>query len=237
MKPRPDPKKIQEAYYAATANAYNSSHLGTEDEHAVALYFLLGMLPMLNVNSILDVGSGTGRALLKLKAAQPSLQVMGIEPVEQLRTIGINNGLTSGELISGDATQLQFANNSFDLVCEFGVLHHVQKPDVVIAEMLRVARKAIFISDSNNFGQGGTLARYAKQAIHGLGLWPMFNLMKTRGKGYTITKGDGLAYSYSVFDNYKQIKAACKKVYLFNTQGAGASPYHEWGHIALLGVL
>lgn len=68
-----------------------------------------------------------------------------------------------------------------------------------MSEMLRVAQKAIFISDANNFGQGRFLARTAKQALNALGLWKTVDFIKTKGKGYTISEGDGLAYSYSVF--------------------------------------
>src|SRR5207245_752348 len=105
----------------------------------------------------------------------------------------------------------------FDVVCEFAVLHHVKKPEVVIAEMLRVARKAIFISDSNNFGQGSFLRRSMKQALNALGLWKVANFFKTSGKNYIISDGDGLGYSYSVFNNYKQLQASCQRIHILNT--------------------
>lgn len=53
-------------------------------------------------------------------------------------------------------------------------------------KMLRVARKAIFISDPNNFGQGPFLARMVKQTINALGFWNLVDLIKTRSKKYTI---------------------------------------------------
>jgi len=76
-------------------------------------------------------------------------------------------------------------------------LHHIRKPALAVAEMLRVATKAIFLSDSNNFGHGSPLGRSIKQTIDLLGLWPLADWIKTKGKGYTISEGDGLAYSYS----------------------------------------
>jgi len=87
--------------------------------------------------------------------------------------------------------RLAFADGSFDLVCEFGVLHHIPRPELAISEMLRVAKKAIFISDSNNFGQGGKFSRFLKQAINALGLWPATNMIKTKGRGFTLSAGDG----------------------------------------------
>src|SRR5262249_13149641 len=62
--------------------------------------------------------------------------------------------------------------------------------------------RAVFVSDANRFGQGSWLGRRAKLVLSRVKLWPLVNLIKTGGRGYTITPGDGLAYSYSVFDSY-----------------------------------
>lgn len=102
--------------------------------------------------------------------------------------------------------------------------------------MLRVARKAIFISDSNNFGQGSFISRSIKQLINSVGLWRVADLIKTKGKGYTISEEDGLAYSYSVFDDYKQIEAGCRSIHLLNTKDGQINPYRTAGHVALLGI-
>jgi len=141
-------------------------------------------------------------------------------------------------LIEGDGTDIKFAAGAFDLVCEFGVLHHVPRPEQVVSEMLRVAKVGIFISDSNNFGQGGKLSRSLKQFINLLGLWKVYDYVRTKGKGYQISAGDGLFYSYSVFNNYKQIKAACKGgVQILNTDKyAGINPYSTATHVALFGI-
>ena len=171
-----------------------------------------------------------------MKQRRPDVDVVGVEPVEALREIGYKGGLSKDELVTGDATQLQHADNEFDLVCAFGVLHHIKAPHLAVAEMLRVSRRAIFISDSNNFGQGSLLARSLKQLLNSLGLWKVADLVKTRGKGYTLSAGDGLAYSYSVFNNYSQIEQACKQVHILNTNGNGVNPYRSASHVALLGI-
>lgn len=229
---------IQRAYYARTANQYDEVHVHDEGEHEFALDFLCSTLSSLGIHSVLDIGCGTGRALLKVKQRMPNITTVGIEPSSELRAVGHSKGLADTELMDGNAMQLAFPDQSFDLVCEFGVLHHVPVPSKAVSEMLRVARKAIFISDSNNFGQGGTLSRLVKQAINALGLWPAANLIKTKGKGYTISEGDGLYYSYSVFNDYPQIARACKSTHLFNTVplSNGTNLYRSATHVALLGV-
>jgi SAM-dependent methyltransferase len=228
--------EIQRQYYRETASDYNRMHVSDRDEHFFALSFLASALDYLEAKTVLDVGSGTGRALTYLKQRKPDVRIVGVEPVKELREIGYANGLLPAELVDGDATRLQFQEDEFDVACEFGVLHHIKRPELVVAEMLRVARKAIFISDSNNFGQGSYLARSVKQLLNLLGLWKAADFLKTRGKGYTVSEGDGLAYSYSVFNNYKQIERSCKSVHIFNTIAAGVNPYRSAGHVALLGV-
>jgi ubiquinone/menaquinone biosynthesis C-methylase UbiE len=227
--------EIQRHYYAETAAAYDAMHLH-EEEHHVALSVMVGLLDHLQISSILDVGSGTGRILRYLKRARPDVVVRGIEPVAELRQVAYANGIDPLELTDGDALSLAIPDGGYDLVCAFGVLHHIRTPDVAVHEMLRVSRRAVFISDANNFGQGSLLWRSFKQGLHTLGLWPLANAIKTGGRGYSVTEGDGLAYSYSIFDDYPRIRRACRHVHLFNTVPAGPNLYRTAGHVALVGV-
>lgn len=228
--------EIQRSYYAAAADRYEEMHVSKKDEHYLALGFLIAALDFYEITSVLDLGCGTGRVLRHIKSVRPNIRILGVEPVKELREIGYNLGLTTDELVDGDATKLDYKNCEFDLVSEFGILHHIPRPELAVAEMLRVAKKAIFISDSNNFGQGSTLSRAIKQAANAIGLWKTLDLIKTRGKGYTISEGDGLFYSYSVFNNYDLVRASCKKVHLLNTNDGAINPYRTASHVALLGV-
>jgi SAM-dependent methyltransferase len=232
----PDPVALQKEYYKRTAAEYDLMHVNENDEHSFALACMIGLIDFLHIKSVLDIGSGTGRVPLTLKKVMPTLHVVGIEPCEELRTLGYQKGLLQQQLIDGDAQELRQKNAEFDLVCEFGVLHHVPKPEKAVAEMLRVARKAIFISDSNNFGHGNAVARFLKQGVNALGLWNVADRIKTRGRGYTVSEGDGVSYSYSVFNNYDTIKSACQSVHILNTVGAGTNLYRSASNVALLGL-
>ena len=230
-----DETGIQQAYYAQTADRYDAMHLG-DAEHQFSLSVMVGLLDHLGVRSVLDVGAGTGRVVRHLAKVRPDLRVVGIEPVAELREAAYAAGVPHDVLVEGDGYALPFRDGAFDLVCEFGMLHHVRQPERVVAEMLRVAARAVFISDCNNFGQGRPLARAIKQGLNRLKLWPVANFIKTRGKGYSLSEGDGLAYSYSVFSNYEQIKASCRSVHLFNTMDAAPDLYRTAEHVGLLGV-
>lgn len=226
----------QRQYYAQTAGDYERLHHG-DAEHTFALGVLAGLVPVFGVKSLIDVGAGTGRALNYFKRHALGVSVVGVEPVTELRAIGHRNGLAETELVDGDGTQLPYPDGAFDVATAFGVLHHVPQPRAVLAEMLRVARLGVFVSDSNNFGQGSRVGRAVKQALNALGLWPLANYLKTRGRGYTVSHEDGLAYSYSVFTDYPFLRRACERVHVFTTgDSQGANPYRTASHVALLAL-
>lgn len=229
---------MQRQYFADVSHLYDA-RVEDEYEHRFASSFLLSAIDHFGYQSVLDVGSGTGRALSWLRDGRPHLHVLGIEPVKELREIGYAKGLPKSCLIEGDATRMNFSDGAFDVVCEFGVLHHIRNSSAAVTEMLRVARKAIFISDSNNFGQGTVLTRTMKQVLNYVGLWRAADFIKTRGKGYRFSEGDGISYSYSVFNNYKQISRECRSIHIIDTteSGLGVNPYRSAGHVALLGIL
>jgi ubiquinone/menaquinone biosynthesis C-methylase UbiE len=162
--------EIQRAYYAETAHNYDEIHNHDHDEHGLGLAYMMAMVEFFEIGSVLDIGSGTGFVLLKLKEKMPHIKAVGIEPSSAQRSLGYRKGLSEAELVDGDAMRPAFPDGAFDLVCEFGVLHHVRRPELAISEMLRVARKAVFVSDSNNFGQGGKFSRFLKQTINAFGL-------------------------------------------------------------------
>ncbi len=139
------------------------------------------------------------------------------------------NGVPKGLLLQGSGYELPFEDGSFDAVFECGVLHHVAEPGRVVEEMIRVSKRAIFLSDSNRFGQGGKAARLFKLALYKCGLWQAARFLQTKGKMYTISEGDGLAYSYSVYDSYRQLAAKTRRIWLLpigTEQSSGGSWIH-----------
>lgn len=228
--------ELQRRLYAESAGSYDALHDSIDREHLMALSCLSGLIGFTGSSTLLDVGAGTGRSMLHLREEHPALQIKGIEPVKELRDIATDKGVQRDALIEGDATALQFADASFDLVCAFGILHHIKDHEKAVSEMLRVAKKAVFISDSNRFGQGSAGARLLKIALWHLGLWRAFDFIKTRGKGYTITPGDGLAYSYSLFDDLPLIRRCSRSVHFFATRTSGPSLYRQASHLAVLAI-
>lgn len=233
-----DEIQTQRNYYARTAASYDSGHAQPTGarEHDIALATLIGLSDHYGLNSFLDVGCGTGRSVGELLKRRSDATVMGVEPVAALREVAYSKGIPKASIVEGDATALGFENNTFDCVSAFGILHHVKRPNVAIREMLRVAKKAIFISDLNNFGCGSLPQRLVSQTLNALGLWRAFQFLVTRGKGYKYDEGDGVHYSYSLYNDYKWLTRCCSVVHVINTKGTGINPYRTCSHVALLAI-
>jgi ubiquinone/menaquinone biosynthesis C-methylase UbiE len=222
-----DAVAIQRKYYTDTADRYDSMHAHEGGTDASITKFMYAFARMLEIRSILDVGTATGAGMRNIKEALPETFVCGVEPVAALVRQAAQNGNVSSLIVQATGEALPFPDASFDAVCEFATLHHAANPTAVVKEMLRVARKAVFLCDSNRFGQGPLPARLLKLALYKTKLWGVFNYLRTGGKRYSITEGDGLAYSYSVYDSMEPIARWANRVILIPTAGLeSASWYH-----------
>ena len=204
----------QKDYYAETASAYDSMHVQPGGAHFIALEYVAALLHVVRAKSALDIGSGTGRAIRFLRHQCPDLRIEGVEPVGELREQAQGPGTVLHDA-SGEA--LPFPDDSFDVVMSYGLLHHVPATAPVITEMTRVARLGVMISDANRFGQGSIAAGMLKLAVYRAGLWPTFERFRTKGRGYMESDGDGIFYSYSIFDSMPQLQAWADRVFVIPT--------------------
>jgi ubiquinone/menaquinone biosynthesis C-methylase UbiE len=196
---------LQRSYYERTACRYDRYHLQTTDEHEVACRFISAFSRLLGAATLLDVGCGTGRALRILGRRNPELVIHGVDVSEgMLKHARAKFGANS--LLLGEGANLPFNDNSYDIVMETGVLHHVRQPDKIVREMMRVARKAVFISDHNIFGQGSAISRRLKWALYRAKLWHIAKLLQNRGRDYCFSDGDGVVYSYSAYFQYRLLE-------------------------------
>jgi ubiquinone/menaquinone biosynthesis C-methylase UbiE len=144
------------AYYDAFADGYEK-HRGQNDPGGY--HELLDELEAEFVRrfgaarDVLEVGCGTGLVLLRLRDFAASAKGVDISPgmLERASARGL-------DVTEGSATELPFADASFDVTCSFKVLAHVREIDVALAEMARVTRP------------GGTVIAefYNPQSLRGL---------------------------------------------------------------------
>ena len=219
---------LQARYYEQSVSAYDCMHNASEDhEHNLALQYIEMISNEFGLKTFLDVGAGTGRGIRFLQ--DHGKEVRGIEPVAAMIAKAEANGVAKGVILQGSGYELPFEDGSFDAVFECGVLHHVADPARMVGEMTRVAKRAVFLSDSNRFGQGSHAARLLKTALYKCGLWRAARFVQTRGKMYIVSEEDGIQYSYSVFDSYRQLAARTQQIWLLPTAGQ-QSRHSSWLH-------
>lgn len=210
-----DPFLRQQAYYTEVAE--HEEELHNIDQIEFSLLLLEGYLRRNKTNSLLDVGSGAGRGLSQLISSFPEVLIKGIEPSAALRAVAHKRyGIPESKLTDGNAYHLDCSDNSFDVVTEFAVLHHVQDPRKAVEEMVRVATNAVLLADTNNWGQGSLVSRLIKLSLRYTKLWNLYIQFSTNGKGYKFSQGDGVYYSFSLYDVVDLIRPKFPKIYFLN---------------------
>jgi SAM-dependent methyltransferase len=219
---QPEPEDVQRAYYRRTSAVYDELHTEAPDEHSFALEHVLFYLRWCGATSVLDSGCGTGRALRFLHERAPDLRLWGNDPSPDLLSIATReHGIPSEQLDCVASDELPYGDGAFDAVVETGVLHHVADPGRLVSEFLRVARKAVFLSDSNIYGSGRHAARLAKVALGRARLLGPVNWLRRAGRHWYYSADDGVAYSYSVLDAVPLLRRMCDLVLVVPTDDAG----------------
>ena len=95
----------------------------------------------------LDVGTGAGTLALAL--APLVHEVVGVDVVPELLERARAEAPANVTFVEGDATKLPFESESFDLVCCRRTLHHIARPELVVAQLTRVTRSGgrVFVDD------------------------------------------------------------------------------------------
>jgi ubiquinone/menaquinone biosynthesis C-methylase UbiE len=190
---------LMKNYYSETASQYNSWHcdISNNSSHNFAVHELLNLMNSIGAKSILDVCCGTGRATKAMLDAGYSAK--GIDLSEELIARGVDELKIPVDCLEvGDATRLPYDDNTFDVTCILGALHHTARPNNVIAEMIRVSRMGILISDEGNHLSGGI-----KSLLISLGIFnPLYRLIFRReprqSRRMCDSDSDGPTFVFSV---------------------------------------
>jgi len=86
------------------------------------------------------VDAGTGAGTLALALAPLVREVVGVDAVPKLLEAARRNAPANATFVEADATSLPFEPFSFDLAVTRRTLHHVARPELVVAELVRVTR-------------------------------------------------------------------------------------------------
>jgi ubiquinone/menaquinone biosynthesis C-methylase UbiE len=110
----------------------------TEGQQVTATAAARRLLTLTGEERALDVGTGAGAFAIAL--APFVREVVGVDIVPELLEEGRKRAPANVELVGADSTALPYERGSFDLVCTARTLHHIQRPELVLAEMNRVLR-------------------------------------------------------------------------------------------------
>lgn len=129
------------AYFAANAARWDqirALHIAdSEVEEA-----LLSLLPDGPLDTVLDLGTGTGRILSLL--APRAKRALGIDQSREMLEVARSNlertGLANWQIRQGDLYQLPLPGQTADVAVLHQVLHYLEDPADAIAEAVRVLR-------------------------------------------------------------------------------------------------
>jgi 2-polyprenyl-3-methyl-5-hydroxy-6-metoxy-1,4-benzoquinol methylase len=120
--------------------------------------------------SVLDVGTGTGRAALLL--AKRGATVTGVDPSEEMLAVARQRAAAAGAAISfrpGDAHALDFPDRSFDVVVSLRVLMHTPDWRTCLAELCRVSGRLLVI-DYPSARSAALMESTARRVGHAFGM-------------------------------------------------------------------
>jgi len=119
--------------------------------------------------TVLDVGTGTGRAALLM--ARGGASVTAIDPSEAMLALAREHAAAESLSIRfalGDAHQLDFADRAFDVVISLRVLMHAADWERCLAELCRVSSRLVII-DYPSARSAALFQAVARRLIHRLG--------------------------------------------------------------------
>jgi 2-polyprenyl-3-methyl-5-hydroxy-6-metoxy-1,4-benzoquinol methylase len=120
--------------------------------------------------TVLDVGTGTGRAALLL--AHEGALVTGVDASSEMLAVAERRAAADGahvRFLVGDAHALQFPNRSFDVALSLRVIMHTPQWPACIAELCRVANRLVVL-DFPSARSTAALESLARAAAHAVGV-------------------------------------------------------------------
>ena len=138
--------------YDITKYMYNNPESVSAHIHQSKINTISDFLNLQVGSKILDCGCGTGFASLffplKMHYNFFSIDISNVEIIQAKKYSKLMNA--ENEWLVGDGCHLPFRDNSFDAAFCIALLHHIDKYENVVSELMRVAKK-IVICEPNKY--------------------------------------------------------------------------------------
>ena len=102
--------------------------------------FVLNTINNIPFNKVLDLGCGTGVILKEISSINSDVELFGLDLSENMIAKATQRLGTTANLSVGDAENLPYADNTFDLVCCVESFHHYPNPKKALSEINRVLK-------------------------------------------------------------------------------------------------
>jgi ubiquinone/menaquinone biosynthesis C-methylase UbiE len=140
--PEPDVRDLNRREF--TRQAANFERSGSIFRHEGILGWIAEHVPVAPGARILDVAGGTGQTGRHLARQAEGTTATIVDLTEPMLAAGLRSVLEEGRsdvtFVLGDACQLPFPADQFDVVVSRFAMHHMDDPAQAIAEMARVCR-------------------------------------------------------------------------------------------------
>ena len=93
---------------------------------------------------LLDVGSGDGVILYLVKKSLPKLELHGVDEVETALAVA-RGKVPDAKIVQASAYKLPYPDETFDIVISSDVIEHLDKPEIMLGEIKRVAKRGASI--------------------------------------------------------------------------------------------
>jgi SAM-dependent methyltransferase len=115
---------------------------------------ILDLISPISGEAVLGVGCGAGHYLQLFQ--EKLCMVTGVDSSAETLKLAASRLGDQIELIFGEAEDLPFSDNEFDIVTLINVLEAANDPEKVVAEAIRVSRRRVFIGFINSYSFAGT---------------------------------------------------------------------------------
>ena len=133
---------------------------------------LINLIRQVEPDKILDAGCGEGFMLDKLHKFEIGRKLIGIDNSDVSLRIA-RQSFPKLNIYNGDIYNLNFKDNSFDLVISSEVLEHLVNPDKALRELSRVTNKYLILSVPHepwfrmaNFLRGKDMIKWGNNIEH-----------------------------------------------------------------------
>jgi len=142
----PDSGNVQEVRERFAATADSVAEHAQQQVEMVREQLESFVMPRSDERAV-DVGTGAGTLALAL--APLVRDVVGVDLVPELLERARANAPANVTFVEGDATSLPLESGSFDLACTRRTLHHIARPELAVAELVRVTAPGgrVFVDD------------------------------------------------------------------------------------------